>query len=323
MSRLVPIGPGGRRGALDRLVELPQNPVPEGAQVAVVEGCGGVPLRAAFWPATVVSPRGTVLVVQGRAEAIEKYFETVGDLRARGFAVAGFDLRGQGGSGRLYPDPLIADVGRFEDYVEDVGLVLSAVRRAGLPEPFTLLGHSTGGTVALGAAARDTTGLARVIATAPMFGLTAVDLTSAPVGALLALLMAAGLGRRPVNTNIDHRTFETNALTHDAARFERTRAIFMAEPALRIGPPTYHWLKAMRDGIRRLAGADGLAQCRIPALVVAAGEERIVSTPRALAAAGRIPKGNALVIEGARHEVLQETDALRARFWAAFDAFTA
>lgn len=323
MSARVPIGPGGRRGALDRLVDLPGNPLRQGGWVAIVEGCGGVPLRAAFWPATVAAPRGTVLVVQGRAEAIEKYFETVGDLRARGFAVAAFDLRGQGGSGRLYPDPLIADVGRFEDYVDDVGRILAAVGRAGLPEPITLLGHSTGGTVALAAAARDATGLSRVIATAPMFGLTAVDLTSAPIGALLTLLMAAGLGRRPVNTNIDHRTFETNALTHDAARFARTRAIFTAEPALRIGPPTFHWLKAMREGILRLVRPGGLADCRVPALVVAAGEERIVSTPRSLAAAGLVPDGAALVIEGARHEVLQETDALRARFWAAFDAFTA
>lgn len=323
MSGLVPIGPGGRRGALDRLVDLPGNPLPEGGHVAVVEGCGGVPLRAALWPATVAAPRGTVLIVQGRAEAIEKYFETVGELRARGFAVAAFDLRGQGGSGRLYPDPLVADVGRFQDYVDDVGRIRAAMQRAGLPGPITLLGHSTGGTVALGAAVRDMSGLSRVIATAPMFGLTAVDLTSAPIGALLAFLMAAGLGRRPVKTNIDHRTFETNTLTGDAARFARTKAIFAAEPALRIGPPTFHWLKAMRDGILRLAEPDGLARCGVPALVVAAGEERIVSTPRALAAASRLPKGEALLIEGARHEVLQETDPVRAAFWAAFDAFTA
>ena len=42
-----------------------------------------------------------MVLLQGRAEFIEKYGETVGDLRARGFAVYALDWRGQGHSGRV------------------------------------------------------------------------------------------------------------------------------------------------------------------------------------------------------------------------------
>ena len=59
----------------------------------------GVNLRFARWTPPP-GRKGTVVVLQGRTESIEKYFETVRDLRARGFAVATFDWRGQGLSDR-------------------------------------------------------------------------------------------------------------------------------------------------------------------------------------------------------------------------------
>ena len=61
-------------------------------------------------------PQGTVCILQGRAEFIEKYFETVGDLLLRGFAVATFDWRGQGLSARRLGNPRKGHVRRFDDY---------------------------------------------------------------------------------------------------------------------------------------------------------------------------------------------------------------
>ena len=66
-------------------------------------GRGGVALCALgfAWRANA----GTVCVFGGRGEFIEKYFETVNELRNRGFAVATMDWRGQGHSSRQLPDP--------------------------------------------------------------------------------------------------------------------------------------------------------------------------------------------------------------------------
>ena len=65
----------------------------------------GVRLRTAHWRPTARKTLGTVCILQGRAESIESYFETIGDLRRRGFAVATFDWRGQGGSERRLQEP--------------------------------------------------------------------------------------------------------------------------------------------------------------------------------------------------------------------------
>ena len=49
-------------------------------------------------------PRGTVVLLTGRGEFIEKYAtEVVGELLERGFAVVALDWRGQGLSDRPLP----------------------------------------------------------------------------------------------------------------------------------------------------------------------------------------------------------------------------
>ena len=69
------------------LLSIPANPVPEGALAGTISTPDGATLRFARWAAPV-GDRGTVCVFTGRSEYIEKYFETVRDLRQRGYAVA-------------------------------------------------------------------------------------------------------------------------------------------------------------------------------------------------------------------------------------------
>jgi pimeloyl-ACP methyl ester carboxylesterase len=86
------------------LVNLPSNPMPEGGRAGYFQTYDNVRLRYAIWPKSA-EHRGTICLVQGRTEFIEKYFETIADFRARGFAVATFDWRGQGGSERMTGNP--------------------------------------------------------------------------------------------------------------------------------------------------------------------------------------------------------------------------
>src|SRR6202034_3432875 len=69
------------------LVSIPANPVPEDVVSGMITTPDGAELRFARW-APPAGRKGTVCVFTGRSEQIEKYFETVRDLRDRGFAVA-------------------------------------------------------------------------------------------------------------------------------------------------------------------------------------------------------------------------------------------
>ena len=92
-----------------------KNPIPKGAIVGSIKTIDGVQLRYARWRPTGRSTQGTVCLFQGRAETIEKYFETISDLRRRGFAVATLDWRGQGGSERQLRNPRKGHVDSFAE----------------------------------------------------------------------------------------------------------------------------------------------------------------------------------------------------------------
>src|SRR5258705_9025995 len=108
------------------LVPPPANPVPDDVVTGTFKTRDGVGLRFARWHPPP-GRKGTVCIFQGRAEFIEKYFETVRELRSRGFAVATFDWRGQGRSERKLSDPRKGHVGDFSEYEQDVEVLMKEV----------------------------------------------------------------------------------------------------------------------------------------------------------------------------------------------------
>ena len=122
-----------------KLVSIPANPVPDDVVAGSIKTPDGVALRFARW-APPAGRKGTVVVLQGRAEYIEKYFETVRDLRARGFAVATFDWRGQGLSDRALSDRHKGHVRNFSEYATDLEAIMEQVVLPDCPPPIFALG---------------------------------------------------------------------------------------------------------------------------------------------------------------------------------------
>jgi lysophospholipase len=104
-------------------------------------------------------------------------------------------------------------------------------------------------------------------------------------------------------------------------RYARNAALVEADPTLGIGPPTVAWLDAAFDTIALFRAENYPRQIDLPVLMLAAGADRIVSAPAIARFATRLPAGSHRLIEGARHEILQERDGFRVQLWAAFDAF--
>lgn len=309
--------------ALAELYAHPENPVPSQPTVWVTTTADGVSLRLARWRPTARRAKGTVLLAQGRAEFIERYFETVTELRRRGFHVITFDWRGQGGSDRLTRNPRKGHVGRLADYRADLEAVTSQMK-ARMPEPHFALAHSMGGALLLDAAIRKALPVARLVVIAPMIDL---ELVRSPltVRLLTKLLFLTGFGQAFVPgggaTAIATLPFEGNRLTSDPVRYARNAAVSAEAPFLAIGAPTVGWMRAAFQLMDLLQSPAAPLAVRQPVLVMAAGDDPVVSTLAVERFASRLKTGSALVIPKARHEILMETDAIRARFWAAFDAF--
>ena len=302
----------------------PDNPVPPGGTLVAVGTRDDCTLRAAHWPPTARTTRGSVCLLQGRAEFIEKYYETIGELRARGFCVVAFDWRGQGESDRRTDDPHKGHVARFDEYRLDLKAVVETVLVPLMPEPHVGLAHSMGGCVALTCALDGWTPFRRLVTLAPMLSIRMVA-WPAGASALTRVLDRLGLGGRYVPfgrpVSIATRAYAGNPLSRDPARYARNAAAARAVEAGAVGDPTIAWTAEAFRAIARLRDPRAAPRIDLPTLIVAAGADPVCGTPAAERFAARLKAGGILVLPDARHEILSERDAIRQDFWAAFDAF--
>ncbi len=305
------------------LVSIPANPVPDNVVTGTIKTPDGAELRFARW-APPAGRKGTVCVFTGRSEQIEKYFETVRDLRDRGFAVAMIDWRGQGHSSRRLRDPRKGYVRDFSDFEIDVETFVQQVVLPDCPPPYFALAHSMGGAVMLRIAHAGKRWFDRMVLSAPMIDLPGRS-TSLAATVLLRTLRLTGQGGRYVPGGSDALTgsesFVNNPFTSDPVRFARNAAILEEDPTLGIGSPTVAWADTAIRTMRGFRAADYPLQIRQPILMLAASSDTIVSTAAIEEFAYHLRAGSHLVIAGSRHEILQEQDRYRAQFWAAFDAF--
>jgi lysophospholipase len=121
----------------------------------------------------------------------------------------------------------------------------------------------------------------------------------------------------------DHRSlpFSLQIVTSDPVRYERSRRFLVAHPQLGLNGPTWGWLAAALKSILQLH-APGYAEAIVtPALLLAAGRDRVCNSQALCAFAARMPHALCLTIAGAEHEILMERDIYRDQVWAAFDRF--
>ncbi len=305
------------------LVSIPANPVPDGVVSGSLKTSDGVSLRFARW-SPPPGRKGTICLFQGRAEYIEKYYETVRDLRARGFAVATLDWRGQGLSDRALRNPRKGYVRNFDQYQLDLEIFINEVVLPDCPPPVFAFAHSMGATVLMRAAHAGHRWFDRMVLLAPMIALPGMRRSTATRG-LVRSMRLMGLGSSYVPGGdasvMQQRPFVGNLLTSDPVRYARNVAVLEAEPALAIGWPTVAWTDSAFRVMRELSEPGYPLRIRQPILIIAAGQDAIVSTPAIDEFAVRLRAGAHLIVPGARHELLMEQDRFRSQALAAFDAF--
>jgi lysophospholipase len=305
------------------LVSTPDNPVPPGAVVAVARAVDGVQLRTARWVPTSAL-RGTVAILQGRSEFIEKYFETISQLLARGFAVATIDWRGQGGSARQLKNPRKGHIDDFGLFERDLNALVEDVLGPSCPQPWFGLCHSMGGAIMLSIAHADRCPFERVVMTAPMiwpYGL-AYPRAARLVVEILDALGFGGFftpGGGGVNTT---PPFKGNVLTSDPVRYARSASVLAANPDLSLGLWTIGWAHAAFRLWERFADPEYAREILSPPmLVIGSGADKVVDLGAMERFVSRQRSARLIVIDGAEHEILMERDIFRDQFWAAFDKF--
>jgi lysophospholipase len=309
------------------LFALARNPVPSGAVTGTFPGHDGNPMRFARFEATRGPRRGTVCLFHGFTESIEKYFETIADLRRRGYAVATMDWRGQGGSHRESGTGDRGHVRSFVEYDYDLAAFMREIVLPDCPPPYIALGHSMGGHILLRQAHKPGSWFDRMILCAPMIALNRAQL-KAPLPIVRTFAETAallGFAKRAVPGISDWRDgkgdFETNRLTSDRVRYYRNRGLLEAAPQLTIGLPTIGWLRAALRSMSEIGDPIYARGISLPMMFFIPGKDEITEQSAIEDFSARVKSGTHVILANAKHEILQEADEIRGRFWAAFDAY--
>ena len=222
-------------------------------------------------------PRGTLVLLGGRGDYIERYFETARDILARGFAVAS---RRPARPGRIAAQEP-RDLPRHHPLFRRLrGRHPHADGRPGHPHlPAALLSRSAirRGATSCSACCATATGSARrywsrrwsrsSMARGP--GPLRRCWSTACRWRAMARWFLPGVRKKPMG----RADFPGNPLTSDRRRWERDSSTLEAAPHLGLGGPTFAWLQAAR---RSLKEVKTMERPRAPVLIVAAGGDRVV-----------------------------------------------
>lgn len=233
---------------------------------------GRVQVRS--WP--IDDPQRLVVLVHGYGEHIGRYEHVAAALNARGSSVVGPDHVGHGQSAG---EPALVE--DFEPVVDDLRAVVDDARGS---LPVVMVGHSMGGLIATRYAQRYGDELAGLVLSGPAVGLAPVlqgwlaDPPSDPIdGAVLSRDPAVG------------EAYAADPLVyHGGWKVPTLRAFIAADEAIAAGP----------------------AFGALPLLYVHGGDDQLVPVALAQPVVERLagPESETVIIEGARHEVFNETD---------------
>lgn len=292
---------------------------PENGVMRWLHASDGVRIRVGCWPG---GDKGTVLLFPGRTEYLEKYGPAALDLARRGYAALTIDWRGQGLADRLVADRARGHVRRFSDYQRDVAAAMQFAGAVNLPRPWFLLAHSMGGCIGLRALHGGLPVRAAAFS-APMWGIHIM-----PALVPLAWMVSGAsryVGRSEAYTpgsNADcyvvTQPFENNVLTTDREMFGFMTRQATLHPELALGGPSLNWL---HEALREMNVLRRMALPRLPALTSVGSRERIVDVPSIRQVMSRWPGGVLEVVEGAKHEIMMETPAIRAAYYDRIAAF--
>lgn len=266
--------------------------------------------------------RGNLILQTGRADFLEKYIESLDHWRRRGWAIEGFDWRGQGGSGRILRDGRVGHGPPYEVMAADLAAYCGEWRQR-TSGPHIILGHSMGGHMVLKALATTSLTVDGAVLLSPMLGMNA-GLIGERIGALIArILCRIGWTERPAwsedsNKGSGHRQ---RNLTHSEARYEDELWWRAQDPMLDVGPPSWGWLRDSWRSIASLLQPDVLEQVVTPTLILCADRDPLVMTSAVKLAARRLPNVRLVCNPEASHELLREIDSIRLWALAEIDSF--
>ena len=275
-----------------------------------IEASDETKLRVCTWRCD--APLGTVFLLQGRTEYIEKYGRVVKMFVDCGWSVVAIDWRGQGYSDRPEHDPMQGYVDHFAEYQHDIDALINYANAQNLPKPWNMLGHSMGGCIGLRALHRHPSEFDHVAFSGPMWGIEFGALINPLAGAIAKIGIGLGMAKSYVPTTTSEcyllsGEFEGNRLTNDPESWSYMVTQVKEDQDLRLGGPSFSWVNAAVLEMKELMSS---TPPNIPALTLLGTDEAVVKAQNIRNYMAKWQNSILWEIQKGRHEVLMEKHEL-------------
>ncbi len=258
--------------------------------------------------------KGTVVLLPGFRESIEKYFETAQDFTDRGYSVWLMDWRGQGGSERyLDKAPQKAHSEGYDAQVRDLDHFVKNVVEVEDEKPLLMAAHSMGGHLGLRYLKEHAGHFDGAMMTAPMLDIKTGALPKHIARTLAKHAVNGKKGDKyiPGGSDWSRSEFKGNKLTGDEERFEMFQDILDNNEDLQIGDATYRWVHEAFQSIDKLTDEDYIRAIDTEILMATPGQDDVVDVGAQDRAAKQLPRCTQIPFPNSRHELWMETDDMR------------
>jgi lysophospholipase len=281
-------------------------------------------LRYGIWYSPKETQKGSILLLNGRREFMEKYSETIEELNQKGYNVYSFDWRGQGLSSRMLANRHKGFIDDYDVYLSDLDMFVTKIVKPESVHPLIIIAHSMGGHIALRFMHDHPDVADMAVLTSPMIDIFKSGLSRGFVKLMTKIAIKTGFSHSYAIGSGDYadEKFKGNDLTSDPVRFADAQKAIAKNPDLALGGVTYGWLSATLKSIDILTQSGFAAKISTPILMVIAGNDKIVSAKAQKKICTMLPNCRLKEISDARHEILKETDTIRSIFWREFNRFT-
>jgi lysophospholipase len=205
-------------------------------------------------------------------------------------------------------------VDHYQDYVDDFGTFMNEVVLKDAPAEVHVLGHSMGGLIASIYSIQHPGVIRSMALSAPMY-----EPNLGKYSECMALTIAGFMKLIGRETDIApgrsldewKNPFDGNHVTHSAARYGYAQEFLYAHPDEAIGGPTYRWVQeAILGGRWVRKHAESFLT---PVRILQDEDEEVVVSSFENQVCKKAKSCEIQVIDGAKHEMLMESDAQRNR----------
>ena len=252
---------------------------------------------------------GTVIVLQGAGDSLERYADIFGGLSKRGYYVASFDWFGQDQSDTCESFRNKADKYDLKQHINDFDRFLHDVVYPGCPPPYYLLCYDMGCVIGLNAMDFINNQIDRILCVSPLLSPLGVSMDSL-WHKINYQLCSLGLKRIEFSQDANNVTqkFDQNGKSIEIQSIKKS---FFNRRWLS------QYCKAIRTLEQRLQNND----LRVPTLFLLANHDKLSSENTAQQMCNNVRLVDYIKISGVDHDILHSSDKHLNQFWAVLDTF--